>query len=173
MTCTDCEAGKFQAMTNATSCQLCLPGYLQVAAGQTACNPCPKNEFSSEPGSYFCMNCEAESGEGFGSVPGSSACSICQPNYWFQTSTSTCVGCGIGTDYEGFDCSEGATTTATTKVKVGYWRVDETSDTLLACRRSEFCLGDGCREGHVGAYCSLCEVRWGVPGTRVTFHDKC
>ena len=101
---------------------------------------------------------QAEIGEGFGSGPGSADCIVCQVNYWFQTSTKTCVGCGIGTDFEGFDCAEGATTTATTQIKKGYWRVDEMSETILTCRREEFCLGDECREGHTGAYCALCEV---------------
>jgi hypothetical protein len=106
------------------------------------------------------MNHQTEIGEGFGSAPGSSECTVCQPNYWYQTSTKTCVGCGIGTDFEGFDCAEGATTTATTQIKKGYWRVDGTSETILTCRRIEFCLGDQCREGHMGAYCALCEVGW-------------
>ena len=104
------------------------------------------------------MNHQSEFGEGFGSPPGSSECVVCQPDYWFQTSTKTCVGCGIGTDFEGFDCGEGATTTATTQVKIGYWRIDLSSETILTCRRKEFCLGDQCREGHMGAYCALCEV---------------
>ena len=49
---------------------------------------------------------QAESGEGFGSPPGSSTCSVCQPDYWFQTSTQTCATCGVGTAFEGFDCSK-------------------------------------------------------------------
>ena len=78
----------------------------------------------------------------------------------YQTKTDTCQGCGLGTEFEGYDCAQGGTTTATTPMLSGFWRVNTNSDTLLTCRRSEFCLGDSCREGHEGAYCSKCTSKY-------------
>ena len=173
------QAGTYLESAKGTACTPCSPGQYQVAGGQTKCNPCPANEFSSEAGAYACKNCEAEEGEGFGAAPGSSSCDVCQPDYWYvrvaytqlylvsilmapfhlhlpslryQTSSGTCKTCGLGTKFEGYACSQGGTTTETTPMLSGYWRVNKNSDSLLTCRRSEFCLGDSCRDGHEGAY---------------------
>ena len=86
-------------------------------------------------------------------------------------STSS-ASCEIGGDFEGYECQQGGTTTATAPLKPGYWRPGPTYERLLKCPDLDgWCVGgtdgDVCAEGHDPQYpyCSAC-LKTTADGTR-------
>ena len=58
---------------------------------------------------------------------------------------------------QGVDCSADLHyTTTTMPVMDGYWRTSTSSYKVRLCHNTLACLGDECRDGHEGAYCSKC-----------------
>mmetsp|Transcript_39069 Transcript_39069/g.34754 ORF Transcript_39069/g.34754 Transcript_39069/m.34754 type:complete len:119 (+) Transcript_39069:1561-1917(+) len=61
---------------------------------------------------------------------------------------------------------------AVTHVKPGFWRPNDTTDFVKACRISDVCLGgqfSECSEGHIGPLCDSCDGGSGY----IKYGDTC
>ncbi|KAI0373826.1 hypothetical protein BV20DRAFT_962413 [Pilatotrama ljubarskyi] len=60
--CTDCPAGTFTGVDDATSCCTCCAGYYQDNSGSSSCKKCPSNRPYSPAGSTSSSQCRSNSG---------------------------------------------------------------------------------------------------------------
>ncbi|OSD02490.1 hypothetical protein PYCCODRAFT_1467840 [Trametes coccinea BRFM310] len=79
--CSNCPAGTFTGVSDATSCCTCCAGYYQDGSGKSSCKKCPGNKPYSTPGATSISQCRS----------GSGAVSSCS-----QTDKNTCPSTGGG-----------------------------------------------------------------------------
>jgi len=87
-----CGAGFKETSTGA--CLKCVAGK-HMPIGTSTCVLCPANTYQSEPNSLTCVQCTDFSSSQQGSE--SIAACECAPGYGFQSLSSTCVACTMGT----------------------------------------------------------------------------
>ena len=132
--CKQCVAGTASG-PRSRNCSLCPPG-TATDAGAESCPACPAGYFSKVWGSSSCESCD--SNLGYHSAARAVRCDICLPGYVFNNATGLCLVCAS----EGVECSRSGVTLEMLLLRSGWWRPNQISTSIYACR-TESCLGGG------------------------------
>ena len=145
--CSECESGKYNAATGASSCTRCAAGTAFSGTGATDCSECEAGTYVASTGAAECYDCDAgkssDAGESFctkcttgrWSAAAAQNCSICDEGYFLNalvptTGEAYCEACITGAD-----CSEIGSTRTKLNIQAGYWRTDEASLDIRECPR--------------------------------------
>ena len=182
-----CKAGSYSSSTDlstADECSECPLGFY-CEAGATEPTPCPegtKGPYARLISENLCEMCEDDTT----SLPGAERCNYCKVDFYNDQKCKPCLNLGDGancteTTASGSDSlTHGPTSLATIRIKRNYWRLGESSSSLLSqCLEnadgSGPCVGGNssgdedsyklgyagngyCKDGHTGPLCQVCDT---------------
>jgi hypothetical protein len=96
--CSECQPGRYSAVTDNPTCDMCAPGHYSSQYGQSFCDACSRGKFS-----------------GGGGASGGGACQLCEVGkYGVQEGAAECASAPLGTfvNFQGAYCLDPADKTA-------------------------------------------------------------
>ena len=156
-TCSPCPAfSSTLSMSGASSVSACKCGegyFMQALAGTSFCAQCPVGTSTAVPGATTRAAC------------------LCVDGKYLDPTDGQCKAC-----IDGALCTGFGTTLATLDVQPGFWRSSYNSTKISRCPTEDLCrggnqscgdlwcsggdesiIGTACRNGHMGAWCQVCQ----------------